>query len=84
LEVTLQNHVFTPNRLELSANQRTEIRVKNLDATAEEFESPGLRVEKVIPAKSELVVRIMPIAPGNYTFIGEYHEKTARGLAVVK
>jgi plastocyanin domain-containing protein len=84
ITLTIQNHIFTPSRIELSANQRTVITVKNLDATAEEFESPGLKIEKVVPAQGEITVRVLPLGPGNYTFIGEYHEKTARGLAVVR
>ena len=42
-----------------------------------------LKVEKVVPGASTLVIHVKPVLPGRYTFLGEYHEKTARGLAVV-
>ena len=84
LVVTIQNHVFSPTEIHIPANQKFEFKVKNLDDSAEEFESPGLKIEKVVAAKSEVLIRLKPVAEGRYTFVGEYHEKTARGLAVVK
>jgi plastocyanin domain-containing protein len=82
--ITIKDHKFSPTEIHLPANQRVDITVKNEDSAPEEFESPGLKVEKVIPGNSQLVVHIKPIAPGRYTFVGEYHEKSARGLAVVE
>ena len=82
--VTIHDHQFTPKEIRLPANQRVDITVKNDDDALEEFESPGLKVEKVVPAKSQLVIHVKPVSPGRYTFVGEYHEKTARGLAVVE
>jgi heme/copper-type cytochrome/quinol oxidase subunit 2 len=84
LKITIQDHVFHPSEIHFPADQKIEIVVENLDATAEEFESPGLKIEKVVPAKSQVTLRIRPTAHGRYTFVGEYHEKTARGQAVVE
>jgi len=60
------------------------ITVINQDATAEEFESSILKVEKVIAGKSQGVVRIGPLAPGRYPFVGEYHESTAKGVVIAE
>ena len=58
--------------------------VINEDATPEEFDSKALKVEKVIPGKSKGIVRIGPLKPGRYPFIGEYHEATAKGVVIVE
>jgi len=43
-----------------------------------------MKVEKVIPGKSKGVVRIGPLTPGKYPFIGEYHESTAKGTVTAE
>jgi plastocyanin len=82
--VTIKDHQFTPNELKVPANQRVEITVVNDDATPEEFESKPMKVEKVIPGKSKGVVRIGPLKPGRYPFVGEFHESTAKGVVVAE
>ncbi len=52
--------------------------------TAEEFDSSALKVEKVVPGHSQGVVRIGPLPPGKYPFIGEYHESTAKGVVIAE
>ena len=51
---------------------------------AEEFESSVLKVEKVIAGNSRGTVRIGPLAPGRYPFIGEFHEATAKGVVIAE
>jgi plastocyanin len=82
--LTIKDHTFTPAEIKVPANQRVQITVVNNDPTPEEFESPALKVEKVIAGKSKGVVRIGPLAPGRYPFIGEYHEATAKGTVVAE
>jgi plastocyanin len=82
--LTIKDHKFTPTELKVPANQRVVITVINEDATAEEFESKVLKVEKVIAGKSKGTVRIGPLAPGRYPFIGEFHESTAKGVVVAE
>jgi len=84
LTLTLKDHKFSPSEIKVPANQRVTITVINNDATPEEFESSALRVEKVIPGKSKGVVRIGPLKPGSYPFVGEYHESTAKGVVVAE
>lgn len=81
--ITLQNHVFIPTEVHVPAHQKAVLLIKNMDATAEEFESGALQIEKVIAAKSEGIVRLRPTDHGHYTFVGEYHEKIARGVLIV-
>ena len=58
--------------------------ITNKDATAEEFESKDLRIEKVIPAGKTVRVRVPALKAGTYGFVGEYHEKTAKGRIVAE
>jgi hypothetical protein len=84
LSLVLENHRFTPDRLEVPAGKKVKVTVENRDATAEEFDSGDLRVEKVIPGKSKGIVWLGPLKPGEYKFVGEYNEKTAQGVVVAK
>ena len=43
-----------------------------------------MKVEKVIPGKSKGVVRIGPLKPGRYPFVGEFHEATAKGVVIAE
>lgn len=82
--LTIKDHRFSPAEIKVPANQRVSITVVNEDATPEEFDSSALKVEKVVAGKSKGVVRIGPLEPGRYPFIGEYNEATAKGTVVVE
>src|SRR6185295_17240371 len=82
--LTIRNHKFEPEEIRVPANKRVSIIVSNEDATPEEFDSTALKVEKVIPGKSKGLVRIGPLAPGRYEFIGEFHADTAKGMVIAE
>lgn len=82
--ITIKDHRFTPAEIKVPANKRVALTVINDDATPEEFESPAMKVEKVIPGKSKGVVRIGPLKPGRYPFVGEFNESTAKGVVIVE
>jgi hypothetical protein len=84
LTIKIENHRFTPSELKVPANKRVSISVENADTTPEEFESHALKVEKVIQGKSKALVRIGPLKPGRYDFVGEFHEKTAKGTIIAE
>ncbi len=84
LTLTIKDHVFSPAEIKVPANQRVQLTVINDDATAEEFDSSALKVEKVVAGKSKGIVRIGPLKPGRYPFIGEYHESTAKGVVIAE
>lgn len=83
-ELTISNHRFDPAEIDVPAGQPVIIHVRNQDATAEEFDSSALKVEKVIGGHGEGLVHVHPLAPGRYPFMGEYHESTAHGVVVAK
>lgn len=82
--LTIKGHRFTPTELKVPANKRVMITVVNDDPTPEEFESNELKVEKVIPGKSKATVRVGPLKPGRYPFVGEFNEATAKGTLIAE
>ena len=84
LSIAIDNHRFVPERIEVPAGKKVKLTVENRDATPEEFDSDDLKVEKVIPGKSKGIVFLGPLKPGEYRFVGEYHESTAKGVVVAK
>jgi hypothetical protein len=84
IALKLKNHRFTPAIIHVKANAPSLIVMTNEDATAEEFDSSALKVEKVVAGNSSGNVRIRPLAPGRYPFMGEYHSDTAQGVVVAE
>ena len=84
LTLTIKDHKFTPSEIKVPANKRVILTVVNDDATPEEFDSKALKVEKVVAGKSKGIVRIGPLKPGRYPFVGEYHESTAKGAVIAE
>lgn len=82
--VTLKDHKFSPAEIHIKANAPSEIILTNRDATAEEFDSSALHVEKVVAGGAQGVVRLRPLAPGRYPFMGEYHSGTAQGTVIAE
>ncbi|SRR5712691_2143723 len=82
--LVIRNHKFEPEEIRVPAGKRVSIYVSNEDASPEEFDSSALKVEKVIPGKSKGLVRIGPLAPGRYEFIGEFHADTAKGVVIAE
>jgi len=83
VEISVKDHHFQPAEIHAPANRHVVLRVKNLDATAMEFESKSLRVEKVVAPGTQGVVNIHPLAPGQYEFFDDFHQET-RGTLIVQ
>ncbi len=83
-KLVIENHRFTPETLTVPAGKKVKLVVENRDATPEEFESHALNREKVIAGKSSATIFIGPLKPGEYKFVGEFNEKTAKGVIVAK
>lgn len=82
--ISIKDHKFDPSEVKVPAGKAIKLTVKNLDASAEEFESKTLKVEKVIAGNGTAVIRLKPLAKGSYKFFGEFHEKTAQGVLIVE
>ena len=84
IPLLLKDHRFTPAEITVKANQPFALEVTNADGVADEFDSDSLKREKVIAGGQKGVVRVGPLPPGRYPFMGEYHPKTAQGAVIVQ
>ncbi len=82
--LVIKDHKFDPAEITVPAGQKVKLIIENQDSTAEEFESKSLGREKVIAGKGSGSVFIGPLQPGHYPFVGEYNEKTAKGVVIAK
>ena len=82
--LTLKGHKFLPAEIHVKANQPNVIALTNADDTAEEFDSTSLKVEKVVSGHDKGDVRLRPLAPGRYPFMGEFHSDTAQGIVIAE
>ncbi len=84
LTIEIKDHKFTPSEIKVPASTPITLTVKNLDASAEEFESHPLGIEKIIAGNSNATIRLKPLDKGTYKFVGEYHEDTAKGSLIAE
>ena len=82
--LTIRDHRFEPAEIRVPAGKKVKLIVHNQDASPEEFESHTLNREKVIAPGTKASIFIGPLAPGRYPFVGEFHEKTARGVVIAE
>jgi hypothetical protein len=82
INVTLKDHRFEPAEIHVQTGKPTVLLVTNEDATVEEFDSSALKVEKVIVGGHYATIRLRPLGPGRYPFMGEFHAETAKGVVV--
>lgn len=75
---------FVPATLEVPANTKFRLLIKNEGPGAEEFESVELRKEKVLAPGAASFLIFQPLKPGSYKFFGEFHPDTAQGQIVAK
>lgn len=82
--ITIKDHKFEPVETKIPANEKVRLLIKNLDSTAEEFESHDLKREKIVKGNGEIKVVVGPLKPGRYNFFGEFNADTAQGFVVVE
>jgi plastocyanin len=84
IALTIEKNRFSPEEIKVKAGAPFVLVITNKDAAPEEFESKALRIEKVIPAGKTVKVNVRALKAGAYDFVGEYHEKTAKGRIVAE
>lgn len=80
--MTLDHHRFTPSQVSVPAGEKIAIELINRDAATEEFDSHDLKVEKLVTPGGRATFTVGPLAPGAYSFMGEFHPETAQGRLV--
>lgn len=83
-DLTIRAGRFIPETLEVAANTKFRLLIKNEGPGAEEFESVELRKEKVLAAGASSFMIFQPLKPGTYPFFGEFHPETAKGRIIAK
>ncbi len=82
--LTIKAGRFVPETLEVPANTKFRLLIKNEGPGPEEFESLELKKEKVLAAGASSFLIFQPLKPGSYPFFGEFHPETARGRIVAR
>jgi len=82
--LSIRDHKYDPPVIEIPADTKVKIVVKNLDPTPEEFESFELNREKIVAGGKEITVFIGPLSPGTYPFFGDFNQATAQGKVIAK
>lgn len=77
--LTIRDHRFVPETLQVPAGEAFSLTVVNADPTSEEFESQDFHVEKVVAGGKQITVHVGPLTAGTYGFFGERHQDTALG-----
>ena len=75
---------FTPSTLEVPANTKFRLLIKNEGPGAEEFESAELHKEKVLAPGASSFLIFQPLKPGSYKFFSDFHPDTSQSLMVAK
>lgn len=84
LSLVLEAHHFTPDHIVVPAGSRFKLLVTSHDTTPDEFESPDLRVEKILMPGQTISVMAGPLSPGRYKFYDDYHPEAAHGIVEAK
>ena len=84
IALLIENNRFQPEEIKVKAGASFVLVITNKDKGPEEFESHDLRIEKVIPGGRTVRLKMPALKAGSYGFVGEYHEKTARGRIVAE
>jgi plastocyanin len=83
VKLTIRDHQFTPSEIHVPAGTPVTLIIRNEDSSAEEIDSPQLKIEKIIAGGQEVTLTLRPLDKGTYPFVGEYHEDSAKGILVV-
>lgn len=80
--ITLDGGRIEPARVEVPANTKIKLTLRNTGRGAAEFEGRDVRVEKVLAPGAESFVVLPPLTPGTYRFFDEFHP-TANDMLLI-
>ena len=76
--------VVSPLRVEVPANTRFKLELRNTGGTPAEFESGELRKEKVVSPNSTAILVFRTLDPGEYAFFDDFHPDAPKAVIVAK
>ena len=80
--IAIRDHQFVPSEVQIRANAKVELIIRNEQTTPAEFESTSLHREKVVAPGKAASVFVGPLKPGRYDFFDDFHPATRGVLAV--
>ena len=83
-KVRMKDGRIFPDTLEVPANTRFRLEVKNEGPGAAEFESLELKKELVLAPGVTRTMVFVPMKPGIYKFFDDFHLETGQAKIVVK
>ncbi len=83
-EITLSDTGFTPAELTVPAGEPFTLLVHNTTSAAAEIESNDMRIEKIVAAGADIVIKVRAQDPGVYKFVDEFKEDTVFGHITVE
>lgn len=83
-KVLMKDGRIIPDTLEVPANTRFRLEVKNEGPGAAEFESIELKKELVLAPGVTRTMVFFPMKPGVYKFFDDFHLETGQAKIIVK
>lgn len=82
--LVMKNGGLFPDTLEVPANTKFRLEIRNEGPGATEFESVELKKETVLAPGVTRKLVFHPLKPGFYKFFDEFHIDTAQGRIIAK
>lgn len=82
--IEFKDGTVSPLRLEVPANKRFQLQLRNDGDTPAEFESSELRKEKVLAPKTTSILVFRTLDPGEYTFFDDFHPDAPKAVLIAK
>jgi hypothetical protein len=83
-KIAFQDGAVAPLRLEVPANRRFQLLLRNDGETPAEFESSELQKEKVLAPKTTAVLIFRTLEPGEYPFFDDFHPAAPKAVLIAK
>ncbi|ABD89044.1 cupredoxin domain-containing protein [Rhodopseudomonas palustris] len=84
VEIEMNNGVITPQRLEVPANTRFRLIIKNTGTMPAEFESKELHKEEVVAAGATGRMIFRKLEPGEYSFVDDFSPDAPPAVLIAK
>jgi len=82
--LVIRNHAYQPATLQVPANTKFKLLVRNEDATPSEFESNDFNREQIVLPGTMTTVYVGPLDKGRYSFFDDFHRATGNGVLVAQ
>jgi hypothetical protein len=82
--IEFNDGTVSPLRIEVPANRRFQLQLRNNGVTPAEFESSELRKEKVLAPKSTSILVFRTLDPGEYPFFDDFHPDAPKAVLVAR